>query len=348
VVAVAPGAANVFVADHQASGKLVVDFSRNPQKFAINRYTQTVPVDKVTGYYLEMTVEEAGRILNTDLAEFDWPDGTDAPEDVDGTESHEFKAFLCQRRKFGARLGDLTVDQASWDIVAKHAAIKAQQAMTARTQKAIDLLVTAANYASDHTSAVSSITGNTGKWPASTTARQDIRRSLNHAAKQILLDTLSAVDPEDLMVVMSPGCAKEISESQEIVDYIKGSPAAWASINGDLADQNRNVGFGLPPSLYGYEVVVEKTSKVTSRKGATKVSSFVLADATPFMCSRPGGLEGLAGAPSFATCTGFMQEEMTAQTKNDPDNRLTRVRVVENYDYILTAPVSGFLFTAAV
>ena len=348
MVAQHPGSHNVFVQDHEASNKLVVDFSRNPKEFAVAKYCQIVPVKKVAGYYMEMTVEEAGRILNTDGAEFAWPDAQEAPSQWDGTESFEFKNFRTRRYVYGAALGELTIDQASWDIVAQHAAIKAQQAMTMRTQLAITELTTSGNYASSHTSAVASISGNTGTWAASTTARQDIRRSLNHAANTIRKDTLGSVKPDQLMVVMSPGCAKEIAECQEIVDYIKGSPDAWAATKGDLADQNRNSAYGLPPKLYGYDIVIEDAVKVTSRKGATKSTSFVLADATPFMCARIGGLEGLYGAPSFSTCTIFMQEEMTTQTRNDPDNRRTVVRVVENFDPVLTAPVSGFLFTSAV
>lgn len=343
-----PASHNVFVQDHEASGKLVVDFSRNPSEFAVAKYTQIAPVKAVAGYYMEMTVEEAGRILNADLADFAWPDGQEAPSDWDGTESFRFRDFRTRRYKYGAQMGDLTIDQASWDIVAQHSAIKAQQAMTARTQLAVTALTTAGNYDSTHTSAVASISGNTGTWAASTTARQDIRRSLNHAANVIRKDTLGAVKPNQLMVVMSPGCAKEIAESQEIVDYIKGSPDAYAATKGELADQNKNSAYGLPPKLYGYDIIIEDAVKVTSRKGATKATSFVLSDSTPFMCARIGGLEGLYGAPSFSTCTIFMLEEMTTETKKDADNRLTKIRVVENYAVVMTAPVSGFLFTSAV
>lgn len=348
MVAQFPSSQNTFVKDHNATGKLVIDFSRNVNSFAVNKYCQIVPTDKVAGYYLEMTVEEAGRILNSDLSEFAWADNQDAPEDTDGTESFEFKQYISRRYKYGFRLGDRTVDQASWDIVAQHGALKAQQGMTARTQKAITLLTTSGNWDATHTSAVASISGNTGNWGASTTARQDIRRSLNFAANVILKDTLGAVDPAEMILVISPGLAKEIVETQEIQDFIKGSPAAYGSVKGDLAKQNKNIAYGLPTHLYGYELVVEKTVKVTSRKGATKATSFVLGDSTPFMVSRPGGLEGQYGSPSFSTCSIFIKEEMTVETLHDVNNRLTRGRVVEDFDVILTANVSGFLFTSAV
>ena len=349
MVAQFPGSHGVFVPSHEATGKLVVDFSRNVKDFAVNQYAQIVSMKEVVGYYLEMTVEEAGRILNTDLAEFDWPDGMDAPEDVDGTESFQFKNVRTNRKKYGFRLGDLTADQASWDIIAQHGQIKAQQAMTARTQAAITALTTSGSYAADHTSAVASISGVTGNWAASTTARQDIKRSLNHAAQIIERDTLAAVFPDQLILVINPNTAKAMSVTQEIADYLKGSPEAYAYVKGELAGQNRNVGYGLPPSLYGYPVVIERSYKTTSRKGASTVAkSAVLADGTAALVARPGGLEGTYGAPSFSTLSIFMQEEMTVETLHDVNNRLTRGRVVENFQALLTAPVSGFLFTSAI
>lgn len=192
MVAQFPSSTNVFVRDHAASGNLIVDFSRDPKKFAVASYAQIVPVTKTAGYYMEMSVEEAGRLLNAELEDFAWPDGQNAPEDFDGTEAFQFKEFLTQRRKFGATLGDKTIDQSSWDITASHAGIKAQQAMTARTQLVVGIATNAANYPTAHTSDVDAITGNTGKWSASTTARQDIRRSITHACEQILDSTLAA------------------------------------------------------------------------------------------------------------------------------------------------------------
>ncbi len=344
MAAVFPSAADTYVPSHEASGKLVVDFSRNQEDFAVNRYCQIIPADKITGYFLRMTVEEAGRILNTDLRDFVWEDGQVAPLGHDGTESHEFFPFRCIRYAYSVNLGDLTIDQASWDILAQHSRIKAQQAMTARTQKAITVLTTQANYDSSHRLNVTTITGNTGNWSQSTTARQDIKRSLNTAAELILDDTLAAVDINDLMLVINSALAADLSLTQEIVDYIKGSPEAVAQIRGELP--GRNTIYGLPDKLYGFPIVVEKTRKVTTHKGATTARSQVLAKATPFMASRPGGLIGVQNAPNFSTCVLFVQEEMTAETKRDDDNRRTKARIVDTFDAKLVAPASGVLFLA--
>lgn len=344
MVAQFPGSHNVYVKDHEASGKMVVDFSRNEKDFAVNKYTQIQPTKRPSGYYRFVTVEEAGRLINTDGAEFAWADGNEAPEGFDGTESFEWREFRCERYALPVTLGDLTIDHASWDIKAEYAAKKAQQAMTLRTQQAITKLTDTSLYDSSHYSAVASISGNTGTWAASTTARQDVKRSLNTAAEIILKDTLSAVDINELMLVINPDLAKALSICQEIVDHIKGSPDALAQVRGELPGDNAV--FGLPNKLYGFPVIVEKTVKVTSRKGASSTSrSFVLGDSTSFMCARPGGLEGLFGAPTFSTCVIFMEEEMTTEWIRDAKNRRSLGRVVENYATKLVAPVSGYVFT---
>jgi hypothetical protein len=339
-----PSGQNTFVKDHESSGKLVINFSRNPKKFALNRYIQIIPTKKTAGYYLEMTVEEAGRLLNTDGAEFNWPDGADAPAGTDGTESFRFLEFRTQRKAYAVRLGEMAVEQAGWAISDQHLAIKAQQAMTSRTQDVVTVLTNTANYAASHASAVSAISGNSGTWAASTTARQDIKRSLNYAALQILTDTLSAVDEESLRVILSPTDAANISQCQEIVDHIKGSPDALAQIRGELP--GRNVRFGLPDKLYGFEIVVEDAVKTTSRKGATAAKQFVWPQGTAVMCSQVGGLVGVADAPNFSTACLFVYEkdEMAVETQHDVWNKRHDARIIDNRQAKVVAPSSGYVF----
>lgn len=345
MAAVFPSSQNVFVPNHEASGKLVVDFARNTKDFAVNKYVQVVPVEQVKGYYLKVTVEEAGRIINSDLSQFVWADGAAAPEGMDGLESFEFFGYETIRRAFPFTMGALTIKQASWDIVAQHASIKARQAMTARTQLAITALTTSGNYDSSHVLDVTTISGNSGPWNQSTTARQDIKRSLNTAAEVILDDTLGAIQLSDLNVVLSSALAKELSECQEIVDYIKGTPDALAQIRGELP--SRNAFYGIPDTLYGFPILVEATRKVTNKKGATRAVSSVLGKSTPFMCARPGALQGVADAPNFSTCVIFAQEEMTVEQFEDTNNRRTTGRVVENVVAKIVAPASGVLFNNA-
>jgi len=343
--AVYPSSQNVFVRSHEASGKLTVDFARNIKDFAVNRYAQVVKVPKTAGYYLEMTSEEAGRIVDSDLKNFVWPDGQPAPEGVEGIESFEFKPFECFRYAYSFMLGDITVENATWDIVAQHASIKARQAMTARTQLVITALE-GASLDSNHVIDVNSI--DSDKWSGSTTTKKTIQKSLEQAAEVILDDTLAAVDPaKDLMLVINSNLAKAISVSQELVDYIKGSPEALAQIRGELP--GRNVMYGLPDRLFGFPLVVEPTRKVTTKKGATKSVSQILPSGTStttgaYMLSRVGGLLGVAGVPNFSSVVVFAYEEMTVETRRDEDNRRVKGRVVENLCAKLVAPAATVRF----
>lgn len=343
------GPQTTYVPNFEASGKLTVNFSRNPKSFALNSYVQLQPVKQMVGYYRKSTVEEQGRILNTDGADFAWPDNAEMPRGL-SHESDQYLAYGCKRYAFREQLGDEATDQAEFQIFDEYEARLAQQAMTFRTLRAVTALTTTGNYETGHYSAVASISGNTGNWAASTSARQDIKRSLNYAANLILKDTLAGVDVNDFVLVMSPGCAASIAITQEIVDHVKGSPDALAQIRGELP--GRNAIFGLPDKLYGFPVVIEKTVKVTSRKGATKASSYVLADSTPFLVSRPGGLVGVAGVPTFSTCVVFAYEkdggDLKVMREHDNWNRFTKIAVVDNFDVKVVSGESGFLFTSAV
>lgn len=146
-------------------------------------------------------------------------------------------------------------------------------------------------------------------------------------------------------MVINSALAADLSLTQEIVDHIKGSPDALAQIRGELPGENMM--YGLPNKLYGFPLTVEKTRKVTTRKGATTSKSQVLAKGTPFMAARPGGLIGVADAPNFSTACLFEQESMTVETVRDADNRRTKGRVIDTIDVQVVAPASGFLFTGA-
>lgn len=342
MTAVFASGSNVFVPNYEASGRLQVEFSRNANSFALNKYIQIQKAPKVEGKYLRITTEEAGRILNTDGSDFAWDYGADRPMHNEGQESFEFLPYKTQRFDLGFNVPYETNDQADWDFLSSHIRIKAQQAMTLRAQAAATVLGTTGNYAAANTSAVASIPGNTGTWAASTVARQDIRRSIQHAVEVINTSTLGAVKNEDLVLVMGPTAARKVAESQEIVDYLKGSPHSMPYVQ-MTGNPNVNRNWGLPNELYGVQVIVDDTSKTTNAKGATRASSYVWSDKAVLL-SRPGGLEGGTG-PSFSTCTMFAYEDMTVEQIDDTRNRRIEGHVVDNRVFVLTAPAAGFLFT---
>lgn len=342
--AVLPGGNNTYVQSHDASGNLVTGFSRNPTDFALNQYIQLRDVTKMSGFYLVLSALEAGRILNSDLADFVWPDGADRPQNNDGTEEFAFADFRCTRYNFPYKLGREAVEQADFAVAEAHQRLKAQQAMTARTEKVHQILASASSWEAAHIKDVTTITGNTGAWDVSTSARQDIKRSLDTAAEQIMLSTLSVVKKADLKLVLSPPSAHRIAECQEIVDHIKGSPDAYGQVKGATGRWSQ---YGLPDKLYGYEVVVEDAVKVTSRRGATTpVRSFVMDDGIAYLLARPGGLIAPAGGgPSFSTATLFVYEDMSVEEFDKEYHRRIEGHVVDNYAPAVTASASGFKFT---
>ena len=352
MTAVYPGGApNTYVPE--ATEKFRIEYSRNPRAFQVMDYCQIIPVDKSVGYWLKISAEECGRILDADLASHAWADGAPSPEFNDGTEGFEFLGYQARRRAYGYNLGDIAAKEATWDVHAQMGRTKAMQCMTARTVKVAALAQTSGNYDTGHYSAVASISGVSGRWDQSTTARADIKRSINYAVNVILKASMGVVNASELVLVMSPRCAMQISESQELIDHIKGSPEAYAQVRGELP--NSNLPFGLPEKLYGVKCVVDQAVKVTSKKGATLARDYVLDATLPFICTRKDGVVGTpqngdAAKTNFSSFSLFMKEEMTVEQKSDGDgwHRRTIGRVTDHFAEAFTATATAFLFTSAV
>jgi hypothetical protein len=193
-----------------------------------------------------------------------------------------------------------------------------------------------------------SVPGAVGDWASSTAARQTIKRSLNYAKKQIVLATRGAVESKDLLMVMSPGTAEAISVSQEIVELVKANLAGpkYLNLPPDTTTFDKN-DYGLPPTLYNTEYIIEDTVKVTSQRGlVTQNAEFVMPDGTVFVCHRPNSLEGVDGGRSFSTCSIqiYRNDDMTVETDDSRWDRMTKIAVTDNFDVTMTAPITGFLF----
>jgi hypothetical protein len=342
-----PSGFNTFVPSFEASGHLSVSYSRNPKDFPLNQWITLTPVNKSVGYYLQVTAEVAARVINSpSLNEFVWNDGADAPTGEWGLEAFNFQSYNTVRFTYPFRIGYKAEEQASWQILAMHSEFAAQDAMTARATRVISTALTTSNYASNHVATATAAGG--GLLSAGSAANPYIKAAFNYAAQIIQKDTVGRVRPKDLCVVMSPSAADPLGRSQEISDYVKSSPYALAQVRGDAPNQNGQ--WGLPDQLFGYKVVVDDTVRVTSKKNATRATSYAFAGAggtgeSILMCARPGQLTGPAGGPSFSTVHMFAYEEMTVEQRDDPDNRRIMGRVVEDFDTQVVAPASGFVIT---
>lgn len=90
---VAPGGGlNTFVPTFSAAtGQIQIEFTRSPNKFALTRYAQLVPVQQMAGYYLRIDEEETARVVATQ--DQIWPLGEDRPTGINT--DFDFVTYSC-------------------------------------------------------------------------------------------------------------------------------------------------------------------------------------------------------------------------------------------------------------
>src|SRR5262249_43183871 len=153
-----------------------------------------------------------------------------------------------------------------------------------RTIRMLNKLTTSANWGSNTDTATGA---GGGRWSAATSSTPFIMKGLEKAFSTITVATNGVVQPKDLQLVISPALATVMSQTDEIHNYIKGSPYSYAGLT-----FTQQIGqWGLPPTLYGVNVVIENTVRVTSKKGATRSASFAMPQDMALLMARPDGLE---------------------------------------------------------
>lgn len=344
-----PSATNVTVPTHEASGNLTIGYSRNARDFNIPKYCKYLPSSKNVGLYMKQSFQEQVRVPT--IQEFGWAPGQMRPRHTNGLEQFLMVPYLTKRYDYGASMDDDTARLATWPIVSAHARIHCTQLMTARTVRMLTVATNTALWAqsadadmtSAHTGTASAIAG--GFLDQGTTTNPYIKTFLNYVAALIDLETAGAVNVKDLWFIINPNQAVLWGLSQEILAFIKGSPYAGIELDRGLDPNNK---FGLPTRLYGYNILVENASRVTSRRGATLTKQYIMPDETVLCVSRPGGLIGVEGFSDFSTLImPWYRDEMSLETKEDSYNRLVDVNVCEQTIEILASPPSGFLLTSS-
>ena len=331
-----PAGQNTYVPS--LTGNLIVDYSRNADRFPLLKYTIITKVEKEVGYYIKMANQSQVRVVHNPN-DFVWQDGNDAPRGTVNNLQFEFPQYQTLRLAYPFRAGYLQVQQAGWDVIDQYAAYAAQQAMTARTDRVATLLTTAANWGAN-TATATALGG--GLWSAATSTNPYIKLSIFTAVNQIVLATNGAIQPDQLRIVLNPNAARTVATSQEFIDFLKQSPTAGPIFEGAGF---WNARYGLPPTLYGIEVVVDDTNKVTSVPNATLANQFIYPDQDVVILAKTNSIQGTVGG-AFSTLALFAYEEFTTEVLNDPLNRVYNGRVTENISTTLVAPESGFLITS--
>jgi hypothetical protein len=340
-----PSGTNTFI-PQMVQDNLLVGFARNVERFALNRYIQVVPTPKNQAYYLKIDGSAAVRLTNTDAKGIVWPDGAKRPTGDNNLAEFEFVAIGTTRHSFEFTVGNLAVEQADWKIVETNAGFQATRAMTARTVSVWDALDDV-SWGSNTSTATAISGGFADTGTADGTGNGFVIKEIFQAAQlQIRKATFGAVRAEDIVVVMTPDAAEQLSRSKEIQAYVKESPFALAQIRGDAPSQNGM--FGLPDMLYKTRVIVEDSYKVTTKRNASGTSTVAtVGDSNKlYFLSRPGGLEFPYGGLSFSTVMLFEREAMSVETHVDPKNRLTQGFITDDYGAYVVAPASGYEVTA--
>ncbi|MCK5604213.1 hypothetical protein KAR91_20160 [Candidatus Pacearchaeota archaeon] len=338
------GGSNVHAARFDLEQSIIVQYARNINDFSLNQYAQITPVTKRKDLYLRINQADAHRLVNNG-DEFVWPDNGMRPSGRDNLMEHEFHTYLTERNAPTSSYGDITVEEADWDLLGRDANRLSQQAMTRRTKKAVTLISAAGNY--DNTGAVA------GTWSTSSTTDLFIKKTIDTAVKTILKATAGVLRPEMLKLVINPDVATIMANSPEIRSILHNSVYALDVVEGRV--NNRRFGrYGLPEFIYDLKVVVEDATVETAKKGGTSSTGFVMGGTVASVIAREEAagatdlqnLEGgMSEVPNFSFLSIFEKTGLALDIGRDEFNKRTSQSVIDDSVSVVTAPASGFLIT---
>lgn len=340
----APGGAYVNThAAALATEALKIGYCRNVTDFPINRYLQIKPVKVSQDKFLRFDPNQPIRVQGD---EFVWANGKRRPHGRDNLQNFAEDIYRTTRYSFGYSYGLKTGQEADWDLDVQHSKMASTQAMTKRTTLAQAILQNASNYGSN-TGDAGTLAGGSGEtFATATSSKLTIKKAIHAALKAINLSTAGVVKKKDLLLLVSYDLSLAMAATDEIHNYLKGSYSAAEALANGLG-----VGGGLPPSLYGIEVVCENSVRDPSKKGSNaQAAAEIMPNDIACIISRPGDLinEGVTNAPTFSSLTMFELEAMTAQSQTDTYHRIVEGAITDDYVIEATALSSaGYLITGA-
>jgi hypothetical protein len=340
-----PGSNDVYVPS--LSSDLVVEFSRNPEKFPLIEYCDYRIVDKMRGLWVNYLNDGQARVVSD--SDNEWADGADSPKLLDGTSAFTFPQYNCIRRRQPKQIGHQAIDQAGWDLAATEIRFLAMQMMTKRVKRIHKTLTTQANWSyglnlanSNYATATTASAGVTtpGAWSTTTSATGPIiRQSLAFAQIAIDQGTYGVVKAEDLYLVVNPNVAKIVALSYEFLDFVKQNPTAISI----WENQSQFRRYGLPENVMGLRVVVDDTTYNSAPPGAPAVLNFTLSNSYAILMTKQKAVSPAAGG-TFSTFNAFLYEDFIVEQYSDPEQRRTNFYVTESIDdSIIVAPQSGYL-----
>ena len=346
-----PGPYDVYVPNTQASGALLVGYSRNAKTFALNRYSQIFPSRQMLGLYYEYTSQSAARVISQTAADDEWADGDPCPPGLNNLESFAAKSYRTKRRAYPYSLGELTTEQMDFDLLLTNSNDMAQRCMTVRTMLTQNALSAAFTGSTSSAAVNNGILPNGQGWDTGSVgyggaAGPNVFTSIQFGLINIHMLTIGSVREDQVCFVMNPQVAQAIARSTEVQDYLKQSTVALSQIKGNVPSQNGR--WGLPDIFHNVAVEVEDAVIITTNKeAATTVYGYVWSYQTAYLIAKPAALVGLAGSRSFSTIQIFFyRDEMTSEILYDRNNKRYLSRIISNYTPVIATLKSGFQYTS--
>lgn len=341
------GYGNVFVPSFDKQANLIINYARDPKKYAINSLMTHTPVSEPIGRFPRIKPEAQGQITANTGQSSRWADGAPRPIMLETGQKHEWLSYFCDRYIQDFPIGYETEKNAAWDIVTTQTNALANRMMSLRAYDFYTVLQTTGNYATGNFSDTATLAG--GVWSSATSTNRYIQKSLRAGVAQIVKATMNGVTADDCVLVVGPTVAGKMAESAEIADYLAQNPDATRYIEGDLF-KNQLANYGLPPRLYGISVVVDPLVLEQSSFGATANKVFATGDTSAYLITKGGSLNGMAGGGSFSFihCFEYTPEEFLVETIDDYINKRKILSVVDTRQVASVASESGYLFTNCV
>lgn len=356
-----PGARNVFLPGYskQRQAEFILAYTINEAKFALNKYVTLTNVDTLEGVYPRIYTPDRIRVEDPTGKDVVWPDGRPVNlyrHDANITKARRTNVrWSMQRYLRKDTLGYLLIEQSPFDEVKIRQDELAMKSQLFRTLKTISVITTAANWPNRaitatnlDLAAIAAGAPGTGltKWTAGTSTNQIMARSIGYMLAQLFLGTIGAVSLEDVVLVMNPNTAWQLSMSQEIRAFILGFPGALDVIKGTTPSGAQ---WFLPQPLFGVKVLIEDAVKITGNpNNNADTPVFAWPDGTVAMLSRPGAItSGMGGSP-FSSVHLFQLRDHAFKPIQEDMGRVHQavyVALEDAFQPIVVAPEAGWVVT---
>lgn len=346
---------NGFVAGFNGgmTEKLIVDFGRSWQKCPVTGLADIITSDLPAGYFVKIDPTPQAQLIDSPNA-YLWPDNSPMPHQEDNRRQHDFIEWNAKRYVYSTWVGDLEKQFTAWDIEAQVTNDLGNQAMLNRAKLFYTTASTTSTYTNaggtgvNHTDTATNLGG--GTWGAGTMTSRYIQKTLAAVLQAIEKATVNGVLPmEDLWLVVSPTVADVMARSQEIQDGLNRTTDFSEYLQYDLY-KNQLARYGLPPKLYGLNLLVDPWVEKTAKVGATSTKSFVAGTNSAYIVTRPGGIKSASGGRSFGSAAFFTVkgQELSAEVIDWPIDKRKLIRVTDMLDFKWISPATSYLIQNVV